>query len=410
VSTLDTTDVAGDPTGASGGDLAGGAGADTATGRADAYLATVRRHLDAHAGLAGDERDDLLDELATHVHEVAAGDDRPLDEVLGTPQAFADELLASAGLEPGGRRGRLAGVAGLTRVAGIADVADRGAATARRMWARLEPVGHHSWVRAAVGFLPELRPAWWVARGYLIVYGLGFVVSDDNDIRVMFPYPALLDSRVLGFVAGFAAAVASVRLARRAPASRWRWVVNALAIGAAVLVLSRANDIRYPDQYVDTAYAPPAWQLSHPDGLPITNIYAYDAAGELIDQVLLYDQDGRPIEVGDAVDPATGQPFERDVALDRDGFPVVNAYPVAQFTWVWEDTGVGVRRPVPRPIVVPPALSSATDGPGPAAGAEDTDDPGGAVDPGGASGASGADGSGGAEDDTGTAPPAAPGS
>ncbi len=366
MSTLDTTDIAASTVDGDGGYPAFGPGDDTAAGRADAYLAMVRRHLDAHAGLAGDERDDLLDELATHVHEVAAADDRPLDQVLGTPQAFADELLASAGLEPRGLRAR------------PADLADRAAAAARRMWARLEPVGDHRWVRAVVGFLPELRPAWWVARGYLIVYGLGFVVSDDNDVRVMFPYPALLDSRLLGFVAGFAAAVASVRLARRVPASRWRWVVNALAIGAAVLVLWRANDIRHPDQFpVDTVFATPAWQLSHPDGVPIINIYAYDAAGDPIEQVLLYDQDGRPIEVGEAVDPVTGLLLERDVVLDRDGFPVGNAYPLAQFTWGWEDGRTGVREPVLHPTVVSPALSPPADGSDPTADAGDTVDPGG---------------------------------
>ena len=64
--------------------------------RAAAYLDEVRRHL---ADLPADERDDVVDDLDAHVHEVAAGTDRPLDEVLGPPAAFADELLASAGLE-----------------------------------------------------------------------------------------------------------------------------------------------------------------------------------------------------------------------------------------------------------------------------------------------------------------------
>jgi hypothetical protein len=81
--TTDTANAAGDAAGGAGPALGGGD--ETATSRAEAYLAVVRRHLDAHTGLSGDERDDLLDELATHVDAVASADDRPLDQVLGTP-------------------------------------------------------------------------------------------------------------------------------------------------------------------------------------------------------------------------------------------------------------------------------------------------------------------------------------
>jgi hypothetical protein len=213
-----------------------------------------------------------------------------------------------------------------------------------------------------VAFLPELRPAWWVARGWLIVYGLGFVVSDDADVRAMFPYPALLDSRVLGLALGIAASVASVGLARREPASRWRWIVNALAIAATVLVLWRADDVRRPDVYAEPAFDPPLWQLSQPDGSAITNIYAYDTGGRAVDGVLLYDQHGRPIELGDAVDPATGQPLVHEPVLDVFGLPVGNLYPVDQHTVTWGAEGrAEARQPVPRPEVelpsLPPALA-----------------------------------------------------
>jgi hypothetical protein len=354
--TTDTANAAGNAVGGAG--PAVGGGDETATSRAEAYLAVVRRHLDAHTGLSGDERDDLLDELATHVDAVASADDRPLDQVLGTPHEFADELLASAGLAPGGAVGGSGGWASL-----VAGVAERAVAAAGRVSAWLDPLSRHRWVSATVDFLPELRPAWWVARGWMIVFGLGFVVSDDADVRAMFPYPALLDSRVLGLSLGIAASVASVGLARREPPSRWRWVVNALAIGATVLVLWRADDLRRADIYAEPAFDPPVWQLSHPDGSAITNIYAYDTAGEPVDGVLLYDQHGRPIELGDAVDPTTGRRLEHEPVLDVFGLPVNNLYPVDQHTVTWGTDGTAAARfPVPRPEVEPPSLPPA---PGP---------------------------------------------
>jgi HAAS len=63
--------------------------------RAADYLDEVRSHL---ADLPTDERDDLLEDLEAHVHEVTAATDGPLDDALGPPAAFAAELRASAGL------------------------------------------------------------------------------------------------------------------------------------------------------------------------------------------------------------------------------------------------------------------------------------------------------------------------
>jgi hypothetical protein len=48
---------------------------------------------------------------------------------------------------------------------------DRGWVARRldRFAGRAEAVRRHPWTRAVVTFLPELRPAWWVARGWLLV-------------------------------------------------------------------------------------------------------------------------------------------------------------------------------------------------------------------------------------------------
>jgi hypothetical protein len=357
---VSTTDIdTGTPTGGDAGTGPGSGRGAGAAERAEGYLDEVRRHL---ADLGDDERDDLLDDLTAHVHQVAAGDCRPLDDVLGTPSAFAAELPATAGLAP---------AAPSSALAHRADRADR------QLSAALTAVQDHRWTRAVVAFLPELRPAWWVARGWLLVYGF-CLIGAEPDLRGAFPFPEILGSALLGAFAGIAASVASVRLARRRPASGWRHVVNALAIAAALLLLVRADDLDRPDMitYADDVYAtpqPPDHQLAHPDGSAITNIYAYDAEGEPLGGVLLYDQHGRPIELGEAVDPMTGLPLEHDAVLDELGGPVGNLYPVDQYTVTWSaDGSTQSRVPVPRPEVVVPSLAPA---PAPDAPATDTTEP-----------------------------------
>jgi hypothetical protein len=336
---VSTTDIS-TPTRGRGDDAAA-----PAAERAEVYLADVGRHL---ADLTDDERDDLLDDLTAHVHQVAAGDDRPLDDVLGTPEAFAAELRASAGLAPGRSQ---PGLVGRT---------DR---AYQRLRTTTSAVLDHPWARSFVAFLPELRPAWWVARGWLIVYGLWLVSAGDDPSELdAFPLPEVFGSAVVGAIALVAASLASVRLARRDPAPRWRWVVNAAGVVGALVLLVSADDLERSNVHGyrdETAYTEPrGYQLTHPDGSAITNVYAYDADGEPLDQVLLYDQHGRPIELGDAVDPATGLPFEQDLVLDQFGLPVRNLYPIDQHAVAWGADGQAHgRRPVPRPDVVVPSLA-----------------------------------------------------
>ncbi len=66
---------------------------DAATIEADRYLKEVAPHL---AALPAQERADLLDDLAQHLREIAAEPGPPLTERIGSPEAYAAELLASA--------------------------------------------------------------------------------------------------------------------------------------------------------------------------------------------------------------------------------------------------------------------------------------------------------------------------
>jgi hypothetical protein len=302
---------------------------------ADGYLAEVRSHL---GDLADDERDDLLDDLAAHVHEVAASDDRPLEEALGPPAAFAAELMAAAGLSPGS-----AGAGGRSgRLARRTDRVRRRVATARA----------HPWARAVEDFLPELRPGWWVVRGWLVAYGLSLALGGDAD---SFPFPTLAGTVVLGALMTAALVVASVRLGRRPSPPRWLWLLNGTAI---LMALVLPGQIGGGDTYVvDSSGDPIGYEverpaaLRHPDGSPITNIYVYDAKGRPLERVRLFDQDGRPIELGETFD-RSGLRLEHMLVVGPDGFPVENLYPQSQ-TVVAKFPG-STTRVVPPALTVPP--------------------------------------------------------
>jgi uncharacterized membrane protein len=64
---------------------------------AQSYLDRVGAAL---ADLPEEERADLLDELGTHVDEIAAEGTSSLEARLGSPDDYAAELRASAGLPP----------------------------------------------------------------------------------------------------------------------------------------------------------------------------------------------------------------------------------------------------------------------------------------------------------------------
>jgi hypothetical protein len=215
--------------------------------RAADYLDEVRSHL---ADLPADERDDLLEDLEAHVHEVAAATDAPLSDALGPPAAFAAELRASAGL--GSRP--------------VTD--DRGWVARRldRVAGRAEAVRRHPWTRAVVTFLPELRPAWWVARGWLLVYLAGVATGGDGG---WFPLPELLGNAFLGLVATVPAVVWSVRLGRSQVARSWRRTLNALAVLGALLAWDQL-DVGDPVPSPDTIYVIEQPVLPEPRTTPTT--------------------------------------------------------------------------------------------------------------------------------------------
>jgi len=255
--------------------------------RAADYLAAVRDHL---SDLPPDERDDLLDDLESHVHEVAATTDGPLDDALGPPSSFAAELRASAGLAP---------AAGAPRP------------PLDRLRRRTDALRRHPWTRAVVDFLPELRPAWWVARGWLLVWLAAEATGGDSS---WFPLPELWGNAFLGLIVTVPVVAWSVRLGRNPAPPRWRWVVNACAVLGALVMVGGVGEADAAAGYVtvddlgqDRIVPNPAGAgasdfaiLWWPDGSPITDLDAYGADGQPADGITLVDQDGRTLDLGPA--------------------------------------------------------------------------------------------------------------
>jgi hypothetical protein len=290
----------------------------------------VREYLEAVRARLGDlhpeEREHLLSDTEASLLE-AAGDEAgiPLEVRLGPPERFAGELRAAAGLpEP------------------------PAAASRPGLLARLAA---HPSVSAARALARDLVPAWWVARGFVAFTVVAQALGDDWSIRYPIFTRALRGP--LGWVLLAAVVWASVALGRRERAApRRRTVALNVALGLAALWMviamsGNAGAARQEVIYAETAT--PQGLAFH--GQEISNVYAYDRRGRLLQDVRLFDELGRPL----AIRPGEGRP--RRVVADRSGERLYNTFPIRYF----ERGTRRVRRPragalpeAPRPIVTPP--------------------------------------------------------
>ncbi|TFV67284.1 UNVERIFIED_ORG: hypothetical protein E4P37_03795 [Bacillus sp. AZ43] len=299
------------------------------TRQAQDYLAAVEHEL---ADLPVDDRSALLEDLAAHLEALAAeDDDRDIAVRLGTPASYAADLRAAAGLPARGAP-RPSALAGLRERLG--EVTAQEAVTVA--------------VRESRRLLGELRPAWWVLRGYLLISVPCLLTSDA--VRD-FPVPAPLGSRLLGVLLVAAAVAGSVALGRRTlPKPRRVLVGVAGGLLGALGVLAALNGW----SGVTPEYVYVADSSSAPDELnplisrygPVTDIHPYAADGTPLEDVLLYDQDGRPLHVGFQQWWADGCARVLDQPLAADGVAVPNAYPQ---DYVLDPAGVDLSRSVPRP-------------------------------------------------------------
>lgn len=264
--------------------------------------------------------DELLEDLDEHLAEVDADTGESLQARLGPPGVYAQELRHAAGLAPPVPTGAVA--AG--RLQELRDAARR--------------LAGHDAVRSVLAFLPELRPAWWVLRGWMAVVALGYLSGYHS---LLVPFGVLLGPPLIA-----AAVVASVRLGRRAvrrdnQAPRQRLVTIAANAGLALVALLAlaavqqqpspvyASNDPNPGSYGGGGYGGSGGTLARSDGSPITNIYPFSSTGQPLTGVLLYDQDGRALD-NLAAATRDGVPIERVLPA---GPPLpANAYPQQQQT------------------------------------------------------------------------------
>jgi hypothetical protein len=115
------------------------------------FVRDVRAALD---DLAPEEVDELTDGLAADLADATGADGL---DALGDPRRYADELRAAAGLPACAPRRAPSGGNSLAVIAAL----DRRALDAGRGW-----LARQQWWPAVRDFLVDVRPAWWVLRGW----------------------------------------------------------------------------------------------------------------------------------------------------------------------------------------------------------------------------------------------------
>ena len=285
---------------------------------AETYLAAVRAEL---VDLPDEERGELLEDLALHLAELVTDEgEETLRQRLGDPTTYAADLRAAAGLPPaaGGAASDVPG----RRDGGSARLLTAVLERSRTIW-------HHRWMAEARAFIPQLRPAWWVVRGYLTVaLPALWTVNRSDDV----PVPSVGGNQIIGGIVVLAAIVLSVRLGsatdRLAPPARRLIAAANIALGlaAAILALQLESRLSYGYPVYRGSAAFNAYELTSRHG-PVTNIYPYSRDGQPLEDVLLFDQDGRPLRTAHQEWWPDGCQRVVDTPLATDGVPVDFAYP-----------------------------------------------------------------------------------
>ena len=306
---------------------------------AQGYAAAVRSHLD---DLSAEEVEELAGGLDADLAELAAESPEPLAVRLGNPAGYAEELRSAAGLPP--RR-----------------VTNRSRSALAAEWQRdlerlTSAVRSQSWWPAVRDFAAVVRPVWWVARAWVAFTVLVAIFAGVRQPSV----PHGLSGWLLLAVS----AVVSVQLGRGLW-SRFGATRPLLTAGnvVAVLLLPLALTTLSVPEYVE--FGSPAMPVEETpvtglvvDGVPVANIYPYDAQGRPLQGVRLLDDRGRPLLTGqdtrDNWEDDGPHPFS--AAVDADGTPVWNAYPLRAST----DLEPGGRATVPAlpERTLPPLLGS----------------------------------------------------
>lgn len=288
-----------------------------------AYAAAVRAQL---ADLGLEQVEELTDGLEANLADALADDLRPhgadLVEEFGDPAAYAAELRAAAGVDAVGRR---PGAAARMRGA------------ARRTSARAR---QQRWWPAAVETAAALRPLLWVVRGWVVFQVSGWVLGP------VLVTPGWWPSTAHGLVIMLACIGVSVQV------GRGRWLAGRRAAPFVAVLTGVTLLVAYPvastvDRYEEQLAAGNAGTTvvtvrSDPepmdgvvvDGMPVSNLFVYDADGFPLEGVQIYDDRGRPVRTVFDTDALWSRPDLAEAwrfagATDAGGRERWNVYPLA---------------------------------------------------------------------------------
>jgi hypothetical protein len=310
------------------------------------YLAAVSREL---ADLPAAERDDLLEDLDSHLHEVIADGEGSLEQRLGPPEAYAAELRTSAGLSSSDRS--------------TASLLHRAVTSlsANTIWRR---TAEHPWTRATLEFLPQLRPAWWIVRAWLAVNVIAGVRSLNTNGFSGFGnfghrfdlVPQVSSTKFVGVLLLVLAVPISVSIGRRTLRGGPRWLVLAGNVFAAILVVPAIAALGNVTTYMQSGQAVPTDGLFD-NGSQVTNIYPYDAQGRPLDHVRLFDQNGQPM-LGVSGNSNDFQVGITPGAVMATAAPSANPndFPLPNTVTIYGPDGTPTTTVLPRPTIVVPAL------------------------------------------------------
>ena len=306
----------------------------TAQDEINLYVFAVRAAL---GDLPEPLRDELLEDLPEHLAEVAADGEGSLTDRLGSPEAYAADLRMTAGF-----------------VGGFPDPptrADEFREFRDLVLARLHTVdvkaGPLFGAARASEFLIQLRPAWWVLRGYLAAMVVAWLLDESGQPIGLLPRIGGSDAVALLLLAG--GILGSIWLGRRSLRLSV-WPERALYAGSVVLVLvalagfSQADSSSRGANYSDVNYDNPYGNVE--------DLFVYDEQGRLVTNARIFDQNGNPLRLGNAsCMDAEGNYFEVETltypyCAQRDPFRLPSA-PASAFA---DQDGTGVPGSGPGPV------------------------------------------------------------
>lgn len=251
------------------------------------FVARVRELL---SDLSEEDRLELTEGLEADLTDQVAEHD---GGVLGDPEAYARELRVAAGFEPTARR--------RSRLRSDAKVAER----VEELEQRWEALLAHPRVAPAWTVVAALRPAWWAVRAWAAAVVVARLVPGwyDYGLTWLPGVPPILGLAILAVCLVGSTLVGLGRVwpgGRSTPVARGALLLlNVVAVVALPVIngqLDQQSWNRYSQGYAEAQRGDDQQGVVN-RGNQVCNISAYDAAGQPLKGVQLFDQDGRPLDV-----------------------------------------------------------------------------------------------------------------